>query len=344
MRVFVSEYICSGSSNNGPLDDSLATEGRSMLLAACADFARISGVEVVTTWDVRLGPFPLANVRAVVISDPDYELREFERQVAECDAAFVIAPEFRQILAGRIARITEPKRRAISPSVDAVELCADKQRIYEHLTQHRLPTIETAILPRDRVVSEQQFPVVIKPRDGAGSQNTFVVGNRGEFERVAHVFSNGNHDSEPIVQPYWAGRSMSVGVLIDPGTNHIEVLPPAEQFLSDDGRLRYLGGRIQGAGSLRWEHLVSIQRACRSIPGLAGYVGFDMLFPFDESQQMVIVEINPRLTTSYLGYRVLTEENLMERLLFPERFPLRVRWADRATRFTPDGKITFEGC
>ncbi|MGE3313681.1 MAG: ATP-dependent carboxylate-amine ligase, partial [Planctomycetaceae bacterium] len=97
MRLFVSEYVCGGAWNDGPLDNSLADEGRSMLLAACADFSRIPNVQVVTTWDSRLGPFPLSAVEAVR-TDPSRELQEFDRLIGECDAAFVIAPEFDQIL------------------------------------------------------------------------------------------------------------------------------------------------------------------------------------------------------------------------------------------------------
>ena len=87
-----------------------------------------------------------------------------------------------------------------------------------------------------------------------------------------------------------------------------------------------------------------IEAACRSIAGLSGYVGFDLLFPHDEPKSMRIVEINPRLTTSYLGYRVLCKENIMERVLFPENFHEPMRWADRAARFTPDGQVSFEDC
>jgi hypothetical protein len=46
--------------------------------------------------------------------------------------------------------------------------------------------------------------------------------------------------------------------------------------------------------------------ACRTIPGLRGFVGVDLLLD-EETGTVTVVEINPRLTTSYLGYRQLAQ-------------------------------------
>jgi predicted ATP-grasp superfamily ATP-dependent carboligase len=94
VRVFVSEYICGGSCSEDPRDSSLAREGRSMLLAACADFARISGCEVHTTWDGRLGAFPLETINAHVVRGAREECMSFDALAAQCDFTFMIAPEF----------------------------------------------------------------------------------------------------------------------------------------------------------------------------------------------------------------------------------------------------------
>ena len=62
--------------------------------------------------------------------------------------------------------------------------------------------------------------------------------------------------------------------------------------------------------------------ACHSIPGLAGYIGFDLILTPD-SRRLVVVEANPRLTTAYLGYRELAKENLAIRMLQLGRRPGR---------------------
>jgi predicted ATP-grasp superfamily ATP-dependent carboligase len=51
-----------------------------------------------------------------------------------------------------------------------------------------------------------------------------------------------------------------------------------------------------------------------------------MILPDDSPQQPVVVEINPRLTTSYIGYRQLTGINLLERMLSKNIFTVPIPW------------------
>jgi hypothetical protein len=77
--------------------------------------------------------------------------------------------------------------------------------------------------------------------------------------------------------------------------------------------------------------------ACRSVPGIRGYVGIDLVVPDQAPHRPVVVEINPRLTTSYLGYRALAENNLAEWMLLPGRFERCVRWRKDFVEFDADG-------
>jgi predicted ATP-grasp superfamily ATP-dependent carboligase len=77
-----------------------------------------------------------------------------------------------------------------------------------------------------------------------------------------------------------------------------------------------------------------VRRAAACIPGLRGYVGFDVLIPDAAPNRPLLVEVNPRLTTSYVGYRALAEQNLAEWLL--GRSKERLTW--RA------GRVNFDAC
>ena len=72
--------------------------------------------------------------------------------------------------------------------------------------------------------------------------------------------------------------------------------------------------------------------------GLKGLFGVDYI---RREETPWIVEINPRLTTSYIGYRQLCEDNLMERLLFPERFSEPLQWCDGMVSFDSDGVCRY---
>ena len=86
---------------------------------------------------------------------------------------------------------------------------------------------------------------------------------------------------------------------------------------------------------------LSVQ-ALNVVPDLRGYVGVDMVLGLlpDGSQDSVI-EINPRLTTSYIGLRALAKFNLAEVLiniaLGKGTNPLK--WRTGPIHFHSDGRV-----
>jgi len=313
-----------------------------MLLAVLEDLARIKDCHIVTTWDARLGNFTeieTSILTVVEVSSPEEEQLVFRNFSADCDAAFVIAPEFHGILADRCRIVESVAGKWLGCAIDAIELCADKLKLAAHLSQHDLPVIETALLDSAGNISVFDFPVVVKPREGAGSQRTYLVSTQQELEEVVQEFSKTSPFGPPIVQPSLAGERLSVAAIISRNGEGIEILPIAEQRLSTDGRFRYLGGRLPVSPQSQPKVERLVKQACDCIEGLGGYVGFDLIIPEEQPDEVVIVEINPRLTTSYLGYRVLSEENLSERILFPERFTQTIRWKSCEVQFLPDGNV-----
>ena len=88
------------------------------------------------------------------------------------------------------------------------------------------------------------------------------------------------------------------------------------------------------------ERAVRIARkAIDSVEDLAGYVGVDVVL--GESQDWVI-EINPRLTTSYIGLRALAADNLMEVLLRLVRGEsvAKLRWRPGGIRWSAHGHVS----
>lgn len=151
---------------------------------------------------------------------------------------------------------------------------------------------------------------------------------------------------EMIRQPWIAGTPLSVAVLSplrtgsdQPGSQRLRVFPVARQLISDDGRFSYQGSLVPAGVA------PSVQAAAQQIaeqiagarPGLAGYWGLDLLHVSPEqfpetaaTAGLMVVEINPRLTTSYLAYRQLAANNLAARWLGLEQSdnePIRWRTA-----------------
>jgi tyramine---L-glutamate ligase len=332
MRVFVSEYVCGGAWPDELLDNSMAAEGRAMLVSLVQDLLRIPAVNVVTTWDQRLGTFPIDRLTGLTVvrtRSSTEEEYEFKRLCEESDAAFVIAPEFHGILAARVK--TASKLTSLAGcNFEATALCSDKLRLAEFLSDVGISTIPTECfeptLGEFAAPSfEPAFPCVIKPRDGAGSVLTFKVLNFAELKQRSKHFLTAGGDFRFVRQPFVEGIAVSCAAIVvadqarqRAGTQkslHIDVLPPCEQILSGDGTFRYEGadypGRLKPSDRDRIENIV--RRCCASIPGLNGYVGFDLLIPHNDAVPCV-VEINPRLTTGYLLWRKLCNENLAARM------------------------------
>jgi hypothetical protein len=349
LRVFVSEFVSGGGWPENAVPGSLAVEGRAMLCAIVEDLSRIAGVRVETTWDARLGPQPFQSARPIMVESPADEMRHFERLAATCDATFVIAPEFDEILCSRCRIVENAGGRVLGPASRAVALCADKARLADHLREAGVDTIPTEAVVWNGVRltastdDAPSFPSVIKPRYGAGSQNTYLVNDADEFNRVRRECADCERPRQFIRQPYVAGRSVSVAMIFAPSRKEVEVFVPAEQRMSDDGRFRYLGGKVPIDSIDRAAVEATALAACRCVPGLRGYAGVDLIVPADSPHRPVVVEINPRLTTSYLGYRQLAEHNLAEWMLLPGSFQRTVHWRTGTVEFDTSGQIRRAG-
>ena len=320
-RVFVSEYVCGGAWPEPTIQGSLAREGRAMLLAVIADLLRVLDCEVVTTWDARLDAFPLGPVerlRVVRVESPAEEDAVFTACCGEAGSSIVIAPEFHGILSARVA-LAESAGTLIGCSREATNLCSDKLALSSRARELGIATIKTTMLNVHEPSAAFAFPIVVKPRDGAGSTDTRIVNSEPELRSFADELLRSGIGSEMIQQPFVRGLACSTAALIDPVSRQINVLPPAEQVLSDDDCLSYLGIDLPGRVTPSQREAVEqfVRRCCTAWPELSGYVGFDLLLPLsdDEQSSVILVEINPRLTTSYLAWRQLTDDNLASRLL-----------------------------
>jgi predicted ATP-grasp superfamily ATP-dependent carboligase len=311
MRVFVYEHTCARPGN--PSLAALRAEGWAMLSALLADFGRTPHVETITLPDAA-GEGPAA-------------FRELARSA---DWTVLIAPECDGLLAERCRWVEEAGGRLLGPSSAAVRLSGDKLLLAEHLRAAGVPTPPCVALAAMPV----PFPAVCKPRDGAGSRATFLVRGAADLARCRAQAAAEGWRGELLLQPFVPGLAASVAFLIGPG--RCMPLPPARQFLSGDGRFHYLGGRLPLSGELGERTLRLARRAVETVHGLRGYVGVDVVLG-DEDQ---VIEINPRLTTSYVGLRALAETNLAEAMVnvaTGEEVPLR--WRAGEVCFRADGRV-----
>ena len=306
-----------------------------MLRAVVEDFARISGAEVRT---LLRCPLPMLGGCRVECFELDAEELAFRRLVRWADFTLIIAPEFDDLLLSRCRWAEEQNGRLLGPFSPAVALTSDKWALAEHLRARRVPT-PMCIALHD-APSFPKFPLVCKPRFGAGSQATFLVRDRDSLADCLLAARLEGWRGEMLVQPFLAGAAASVAFLCGPVRS--VALVPAAQHISAGGRFHYQGGELPLPPPLATRAVRVAQSAIDAMPGLAGYVGVDIVLgkPPDGSDDWVI-EINPRLTTSYLGLRALTKQNLAEMLVHVVggQATEPPRWQPGMVRFLKDGTM-----
>jgi predicted ATP-grasp superfamily ATP-dependent carboligase len=116
-----------------------------------------------------------------------------------------------------------------------------------------------------------------------------------------------------IAQKLIRGHSASVSVL-STGVEAVSV-SLNKQFVNLEDphhESRYSGGMIPFDHKLEKKSLTSAKRLVEAMNGLKGYVGVDVVLTNNE---VVIMEVNPRLTTSYIGLRKIINFNMADAIL-----------------------------
>lgn len=327
-----------------------------MLLAVVKSLLEIPDCRIATTLDRKQGEWlygldlPANAVQVTFIDRADGEQVAFNRQIDESDATLVIAPETDGVLRKRVERVLDLGATSLNCLPESILLCGDKLALATHLAANGIPTIPTLaadlqVQPWDQLES----PCVLKLRDGAGSALMFLVPYRDsdQWQHAANEFLAAGAGDLAIVQPWVAGQALSVAGLCDE-SGDIDLFPVACQHLGQS-TFQYLGGSIPARLSARTVALIEdlVQATCRVVPGLRGYVGFDVVLPDACPSAPMIVEINPRLTTSFVGYRELCYDNLAARMLEMtgvcwRQSPSQLCWKPCSIHFGADGTSRFE--
>jgi predicted ATP-grasp superfamily ATP-dependent carboligase len=337
LRVFAYEYTCARARQGEGIPPSLQIEGWAMLSAILEDFCHLPGV-LVTTLLHNSVRRRAVNLRCATFFSDDEE-GAFRELARKADYALVIAPEFDDILLTRCRWVEAGGCHSLGPSPEAVQLTGDKYACAEHLYEHGVRTPECRLFVEDQDPKELQFPAVLKLRHGAGSQSTFVVRCQQGFENATGD-SSAAETREYIVQRYVNGQPVSGAFILGP--NQRIALLAGAQILSSCGHLRYLGGVLPLQPLLARRALRLAEQAVTSVPGLLGYVGVDLVLgDAPDGSEDWVIEINPRLTTSYIGLRALSETNLAEIMLRAARGAdiAPPRWRPGSVRFYADGRI-----
>ena len=293
MKILVIEYVTGGGLYRQPVPPSLAVEGERMLQTLLADLAANPSHRLYATRDVRMPELPQGVVQWSVSSEEDpWSL--WDARLGDVDAVWPIAPESGATLA-RLTRLIERSGKCLlGSSSEAVTLASSKRATAEHLLGCGVRVVRTCLPTEFETLAG---PWVAKPDDGAGCEDTrFFDDPRALSEWLKQ---NGRMTTH-VVQPYVVGTAMSLSMLCRGGRAWL--LSANRQMVElKDGVFSYHGSQVNIAMPDRGVCTTLAQSIAQAIPGLAGYVGVDLVVADDGT--LTVLEINPRLTTSYVGLR-----------------------------------------
>ncbi len=343
-----------------------------MLQAIVRGFLTMPDLTVTTFLGARV-PNHLprgAALTTIGISSQPALLHALRQTAAAVDAVLLVAPESGGTLELLLRTVQDlhPSDRSqlvatrpvlLNLDADLTRCFADKFATWEWLSAHGLPTIPTRLI--DSGVAEvllrlpdggrqgvfardsRETPaVVVKPRDGAGSDGVRIV-------RDARVpwrdLPDGASNAPLIAQPFVRGQACSFGLIGGGEAGETTILPAAEQCLHCDGTsLQYRGGVVPAAPRVCEAVEKVARRLSFAVGGFRGYLGVDVIMDEMLPEQVVIVEVNPRLCTSFVGYQALAQENLAARFLGWQQQPGNrgVRWNSGQVSFDVSGRVLVQ--
>jgi predicted ATP-grasp superfamily ATP-dependent carboligase len=228
--------------------------------------------------------------------------------VDETDAAFLIAPETGGQLQAITTMVEGRGKLVVGSSAAGIKAAGDKMLTCRLLKARGVPTPRTLRLrPADDPTSVGRrlgYPVVVKPIDGVGCHSVFIARRQSDLERTIATARQKAPDATLLAQAYIGGVHVSVSLLTD--GSHSLPLTLNLQEITGRSRLKYHGGCVPFNHPLRALAFRRAEEVIQAIPGLKGYVGVDLILTDHDA---VVIEVNPRLTTSYVGIRKVLRQN-----------------------------------
>ena len=282
---------------------------------------------------------PLTEARGQIRFHSVSSCNTVERGLADlaqtADLILLIAPESQGCLEKLLVRMDSWRSKLISPTLEFVSLTANKNRLAQNLAADGFDYLPNGLSLGSFVKEKapeglESFPIVVKPVDGAGSEGVSLVRSREQLDSLIESLAGGKNLHEFRVEQFVKGTAVSVSVIAAPESNlsitlagNLPAEPDRSAAKSSSLILKPLRQRFDCQpfgnylGSVDDLEPIQIRRAQNLIgrllpflPKTAGYFGVDIVLGEEGPHWDAVIEVNPRLTMSYLELRKIYSGNL----------------------------------
>jgi len=339
LKLLVCEHVSGGGFANHKIPTDILCEGFGMLRSLLSDLKE-SGHDTTTLVDTRLAKFnpPLEAEKIIPVDCPGNWEKSFKKALKLSDAAYFIAPESDQMLQRLIEEAQDLGKVTLNCQVAAINTAANKNTTYETLKKARVPLPETLTFSFGEALQQVRqklrklgYPLVFKPSTSVSCKGISVVSNENEMKMAINKMKAESSTECFLVQKLFSGIAASVSLI----STGMEATPITlnEQLLTLEPASSHLGSWYYG-GVVPLHHPMEkaafeiAKKAVEAIRGLVGYIGVDMVLT---CRGPIVMEINPRLTTSYVGLTKVVDFNVAQAILtavIEHRIPRKVQVSD----------------
>jgi len=310
LRLLVYEHVSGGGFAEEPISSGVLSEGFGMLRTLISDF-KASGHYVTTLLDSRLAKLnPPIGADCVVPVFSSREAKVAIRKISEsADAAYIIAPETDQVLQSLVESIEQTGAASLNCPANIIEKVANKAVLHKTLRKLGLPSPETIMFSvlddvteiKATINGRLNFPLIFKPLNGVSCCGLSVVRHEDQVASAVGKITRESSSKNFVAQELINGVAASV-CLISTGSEALSI-SLNKQYVTigaPEAISSYDGGLVPFDNPLKPEAFAITEKIVKSFQDLRGYVGVDLVLT---EKEIVAVEINPRLTTSYVGLR-----------------------------------------
>jgi predicted ATP-grasp superfamily ATP-dependent carboligase len=321
LNLLIVECFSGGGYADMKLSSSILSEAYGMVRCLISD-CKAAGHNVTTLMDSRIRSFepPKEADTIVSVSAPNEFYAKLKELSGRVDAVYVIAPESGQVLEKLVEAVEASGGTSLNCEVDAIKRVSNKMTAYETLEKRGLKAPKTVLLGVHEKpenircsVKELGYPMVFKPLDGVSCDGLSVIKDESEIAAAVKKVTRESMSEWFIAQQLINGEAASVSVF-STGERALSATLN-RQFVvlaSPDERSGYVGGAVPFRHKLEKKALKAAEEAVEAVSGLKGYVGVDMILSDEEP---TIMEVNPRLTVSYIGLRKVADFNPAEAII-----------------------------
>lgn len=113
------------------------------------------------------------------------------------------------------------------PEYESASTCYDKFKTYDFFIKNNIPTPKTIFLIKEKDINnlkleELEFPVILKPRFGRGSEGIYIVNDNEELKFIISKYCK---DSDYLIQEFVKGIECTVDVFSDLKGNTLSIVP-----------------------------------------------------------------------------------------------------------------------